>query len=326
MITITKIEQAADIIRPYAVKTALLTSDLLNEKLGFRLWLKAEPQQRTGSFKFRGACYAVMTLDDPDQPVLAYSSGNHAQAVALATRLSGRDATIVMPEDAPSAKIEATRAYGAEVVLYDRQSESREEIGAELAKRNGADVIAPFDDWRTITGQGTTGLEMAQQMQAHGLTPDKAVICCGGGGLMAGSTIALKHHFPDITVFAAEPEHYDDTKRSLVAGSRLRNQTRQHSICDAIVTPTPGTLTFPILQAHHARGISASDEAVLAAMHTGLRAFKVMIEPGGAIALACALSPAFQEEAQGQEVLVTASGGNLDSPMLARALKTTPMI
>ena len=215
MISITEIEKAADIIRPYAVKTPLLTSDLLNDKLGYRLWLKAEPQQRTGSFKFRGACYAVMSLEAPTQPVLAYSSGNHAQAVALAAQLSGRDATIVMPADAPRTKIEATKAYGAEVVLYDRYSESREEIGESLAARNGADVIAPFDDWRTITGQGTTGLEMAEQITAHHKTPDKAVICCGGGGLLAGSAIALKHHFPDIEIFAAEPDHYDDTKRSL---------------------------------------------------------------------------------------------------------------
>ena len=326
MISITEIEKAADIIRPYAVKTPLLTSDLLNEKLGYRLWLKAEPQQRTGSFKFRGACYAVMSLEAPTQPVLAYSSGNHAQAVALAAQLSGRDATIVMPADAPGTKIEATKAYGAEVVLYDRYSESREEIGESLAARNGADVIAPFDDWRTITGQGTTGLEMAEQITAHHKTPDKAVICCGGGGLLAGSAIALKHHFPDIEIFAAEPDHYDDTKRSLAAGTRLRNETDQKSICDAIVTPSPGILPFPVMQAHQVRGLSAPDEAVLSAMHTALRAFKVMIEPGGAIALACALAPDFQAASQGQDVLVTASGGNLDSPMLARALETTPLI
>ena len=334
MVTPVIIQNAHQLIGDTIVTTPLLSSERLNRHLPFDLHIKAECLQRTGSFKFRGACNAVFSLSTDGQPVIAYSSGNHAQAVALAASLSGRNATIIMPEDAPQAKIDGTRAYGAEVVLYDRYTQSREEIGERLATEQNAELIRPYDDYRVIAGQGTAGLEIAQQAKNAGFIPDSFICCCGGGGLMAGSSLALQDAFPNIHLYSAEPADFDDTARSLASGERQKNAASARSICDAIVTPMPGELTFPIVQKLARAGLSVSDEQALQAMRVGWDYFKLTIEPGGAVALAAALSQAFtthfndtqtgKKAAQRRQIVVMASGGNCDKEMFLRALDSQP--
>jgi len=328
-VTHNAIVEAEARISAYKIETPLLSSDRLNQKLPFDLFIKADCLQRTGSFKFRGACNAVFSLQEPGQPVLAYSSGNHAQAVALAARLSGRSATIVMPEDAPVAKIEGTRSYGADVVLYDRYSQSREEIGVELAAQRSAELIAPFDDVRVIAGQGTAGLEIARQLKGLGRQLDVFFCCCGGGGLMAGTSVALNDAFAGAELYTAEPAGFDDTARSLAAGERVQNDPDARSICDAIVTPSPGQLTFPIVQRLAAGGKVVTDEAALSAMKTAWDYFKLTVEPGGAVALAAALDEGFIARRKTSEricVVAMISGGNCDEDMFARALAARALI
>ncbi len=313
----------------HKIITPLLSSDRLNQKLPFDLFVKADCLQRTGSFKFRGACNAVFSLNAPGKPVLAYSSGNHAQAVALAARLSGRKATIVMPEDAPLAKINGTRSYGADVVLYDRYSESREEIGATLANEQGAELIAPYDDERVIAGQGTAGLEISQQLQSLHRELDIFFCCCGGGGLMAGTSLALSQHFKNAQLYTSEPEGFDDTARSLVSGRRQTNDPSAQTICDAIVTPTPGLLTFPVVQSKATGGKVVTDQETLSAMKTAWDYFKLTVEPGGAVALAAALQQDVIEYKRTHErktVVAMLSGGNCDQDVFARALATPALI
>lgn len=326
MITINHIDEAYKRIQSQIIKTPLLCSDRLNNLLPFDLYLKADCLQRTGSFKFRGGCNAVFSISEANRPVIAFSSGNHAQAVALAAKLSGRDATIVMPEDAPKAKIQGTRDYGAEVVLYNRYTQSREEIGERLAAEKKAVLIKPFDDERVIAGQGTSGLEIAEQAKAFGITPTHFISCCGGGGLMAGTSIALAHHFPNISLYAAEPEDFDDTCRSLLSGKHEVNSSEARSICDAIVTPSPGKITFPILQHYGVKGLNASDKDALHAMRVAWSYFKITAEPGGAIALACALSERFLAQfapnTPRRSVVVMLSGGNVDQEIFTQALAT----
>ena len=316
-------------ITSHKIITPLLSSDRLNQKLPFDLFVKADCLQRTGSFKFRGACNAVFSINLPDKPILAYSSGNHAQAVALAARLSGRKATIVMPEDAPTAKIDGTRSYGADVVLYDRYTQSREEIGAALADEQAAELIAPYDDERVIAGQGTAGLEITQQLHNLNRKLDVFFCCCGGGGLMAGTSLALSQQFKSAKLYTAEPEGFDDTARSLVSGTRQTNAPSGRSICDAIVTPTPGLLTFPIIQKKAAGGKVVSDEEALSAMKTAWDYFKLTVEPGGAVALAAALQRDVIEDQTTHErktIVVMLSGGNCDEDMFARALAAPALV
>ncbi len=326
-VTIEDIHHADRNIRPAVYETPLLTSDRLNAALPFDLYLKAESLQRTGSFKFRGACNAVFGIKDKKQSIIAFSSGNHAQAVALAAKLSKRCATIIMPKDAPISKIEGTRSYGADVVLYDRYAESREEIGAHYAQETGGNLIKPYDDVRVIAGQGTAGCEIVRQLSALSLTPDIVISCCGGGGLMAGTAIALSNSFPDVMLYSAEPSLFDDTARSLAAGKRLSVDPDARSLCDAIVTPMPGEITFPINQKLLSGGLSVSDDAALQAMHVAASYLKVTLEPGGAVALASALSHRFiQEQASSDRrriVIVIGSGGNCDKEIMTRALATS---
>ena len=319
MVDYAAIKAAQRRTSPLIRRTPLLGSDLLNDQLGFELLVKAEPLQRTGSFKFRGASNALLSLPDDGQPVIAWSSGNHAQAVALAARLTGRVAHIVMPEDAPELKRANTASYGANVILYDRYSQSREEIGTALQARQGGHIIQPYENAAVIAGQGTAGLEIADDLEAAGIMPDYALVCCGGGGLLAGVSLALKQHFDQLAIYAAEPAGFDDTARSLAAGQILSNDPAARSICDAIVTPCPGQISFAINQQLVSGGKVVSDAAVLSAMRLALDRFKLVIEPGGAVALAAALDPEFRREAQGKKVLVIASGGNLDGPMLDQA-------
>ena len=321
MITYKDVLAAEENIRQHAIVTPLLTSDTLNNELGFRLWIKAECLQRTGSFKFRGALNAIATVPDDDLPILAFSSGNHGQGVALAARLANKQATIIMPEDAPDIKISNTKAYGAKTILYDRYNQNREEVVAAYLKEDGdAHLIPPFDDVRVIAGQGTIGLELAKQCAEKGFTPDQAILCCGGGGLISGTSIALKHSLPNIEIFSAEPEHFDDMARSLDCGSIVSNEVGHRSICDAIVTPQPGNITFPICKKLVSKGKVVTDAEVLNAMKLAFQHFKIIVEPGGAVALAAALQPEFQ--AKGSHVVVIASGGNVDTEMMATALKS----
>ena len=313
------IKDAARRIGRLIRRTPLLGSDLLNDQLGFQLLVKAEPLQRTGSFKFRGASNALLSLPNDRQPVIAWSSGNHAQAVALAAQLTEREVHIVMPEDAPELKRANTVAYSANVILYDRYKQSREEIGEALQTRQGGHIIQPYENAAVIAGQGTAGLEIAEDLEAAGIVPDYALVCCGGGGLLAGVSLALKQHFGQLMIYAAEPAGFDDTARSLAAGQILSNDPAGRSICDAIVTPCPGRISFAINQQLVSGGKIVSDAAVLSAMHLALDRFKLVIEPGGAVALAAALDPAFRREVQGKKVVVIASGGNLDMEMLDRA-------
>ncbi len=317
--TIDDIRAARERLKGAARVTPLLESDALNAIAGRRVLVKAECLQRTGSFKFRGAWNALSSLDPTARRkgVLAYSSGNHAQGVALAAKLHGAPAVIIMPEDAPAAKISGTKGYGAEVVTYDRYHGNREEIGARIAAERGLSLVRPYDEPKVIAGQGTTGLEIAEQAAAAGVTEADVIVCCGGGGLSAGVALALEGAAPGLRLRTAEPEGHDDMARSLASGSRERNAPGA-SICDAIVTPTPGELTFPILKRIAGPGFAVADEEARAAMALAWRHLKIVAEPGGAVALAAAIFR--KEEIEGDAVIVTVSGGNVDMAVFAAAL------
>lgn len=311
---------ASQRIKGHAVITPLIESALLNQQLGGRILFKAENLQRTGSFKFRGAFNKLSKLAQAKQlkGVVAYSSGNHAQGVAAAAAHFGVPATIIMPTDVPAIKLANTKALGASVVFYDRINEDRAAIGQKLANENDLVLIPPFDDADIMAGQGTLALEAANQLTAQGLTPDQAITPIGGGGLISGSATALKHHFPNIAMWGAEPANYNDAKRSLVAGQRLANQPAPMSICDAIVTPMVGALTFAIMQHYLAGAKAVSDAWVLKAMAVCLQELKLTVEPGGCVGLAAIL--AGDLEVRNKVTLVVLSGGNADPAMLGRAL------
>ena len=317
-VDIDDIRAAAARIAPHTIVTPLLESPRLNDWLGFRLLVKCENLQHTGSFKLRGATNAVMSLPDSAQNVVAYSSGNHAQAVARAASRRGMKAVIVMPEDAPALKIEGTRAYGAEVVTYDRYSESREDIGNAIAAERAAELIRPFEDVRVIAGQGTIGLEIATQCAEAGAVPDHVISCCGGGGLIAGVSTAVTSQMPGLQVWAAEPEGFDDTIRSLESGQIQSVDPANRSICDAVITPSPGNITFGINRHTLAGGFAVSDELVLQVMATAFKHLKLVIEPGGAVALAAALDGRLPKDTSC--AVAVASGGNVDPEMFERAL------
>lgn len=318
--TFLDVQAAANRLNGIARRTPLLESDLLNERVGGRLLVKAEALQRTGSFKFRGGYNAISRVIERDgrRPVVAFSSGNHAQGVALAAKLLGVPATIVMPSDAPAIKQRNTKAYGAELRLYDRFRESREEIGAEIAESQGAALIKPFDNPDVIAGQGTVGLELAEQADAAGAALDAVVICCGGGGLTAGCALALKEQCPDVPLYVAEPEGYDDTRLSLEAGERRSIEVGTPTLCDAIMGPAPGELTFAINRSRIAGGLVISDDDALDAMAAAFETLKLVLEPGGAAALAAVL--ARKIETEGRTIAVVASGGNVDPAVFAKAL------
>jgi threonine dehydratase len=321
---IDAIRAAARRLEGAARVTPLLEADLLNDLAGRRVLVKAECLQRTGSFKFRGAWSRLTALgpDERKRGVLGYSSGNHAQGVALAARLLGIPATIVMPQDAPMAKIEGTRAYGATVVTYDRAGgESREAIGAVLAERDGLTLVKPYDDPWVIAGQGTCGLEIAEQARAAGVERADVLVCTGGGGLISGIALALEADAPGLRARPCEPEGFDDVARSLVSGQRESNERPSGSICDAIVSHSPGELTFPIMHRLCGPGLVVSDGQAMAAVATAFARLKLVLEPGGAVALASALVHGAALE--GDAVVVVATGGNVDPAMFADALAQT---
>lgn len=323
-ITLAEIEDAARRLAGHAVVTPLLESPLLNARIGGRLLIKAECLQLTGSFKFRGAFYRLSLLHDSERSngVVAYSSGNHAQAVAAAAKLLGVPATIVMPADAPAPKMAATRHWGAEVITYDRYREDREAIGATLARERGATLVPPYDDRLIITGQGTVGLEIAEQAAAANARLDAALVPCGGGGLIAGTATALTARLPSLAIHAVEPAGFDDTTRSLAAGVRLANRPLVADsllFCDALLAPMPGAVTFPINQRLLAGGLTVSDAEVAQAMAVAFAEFKIVLEPGGAVALAAALTGRF--DCRGKTVAVVGSGGNVEATLFASAIR-----
>lgn len=323
-VTLADVEDAAARLTGVAVRTPLLECPALNEATGGRVLVKPECLQRTGSFKFRGAYTKISRIPEPERRrgVVAFSSGNHAQGVAAAARHFGIPATIVMPSTAPAIKIRNTRAWGATVRLYDRDRESREVIGDAIAAETGATLVRPYDDRDVISGQGTIGLEIAEQCAEAGIRPDAVLVPCGGGGLSAGISLALADRLPGVPVHPVEPAGFDDTTRSLAAGERLRNESGKASLCDAILTPTPGEITFPVNRRTLSQGLVVDDAAALAAMACGFADFKVVIEPGGAVALAAVLSGAIP--VAGRTAVVVASGGNVDPAVFARALQAEP--
>ena len=301
-------------------RTPLLNSPFLDDIAGRRVWIKPECLQHTGSFKFRGGWSAVSALDAATRAkgVIAFSSGNHAQGVALAAKRHGISAVIIMPADSPQLKLDNTRAFGAEVITYDRATEDRDAIGARLSEERGLTLIKPFDEPQVIAGQGTCGLEIAAEANARGIKVADVLVCCGGGGLTSGIALALEADAPTLRVRTVEPEDFDDVARSLTSGGIERNNRTSGNICDAIITPQPGTLTFPIMHRLCGPGLVVSEEEALKTMAHAWNRLKVVAEPGGAVALAAALF--HSDQITGDDVIVTISGGNVDAPMFQRAL------
>jgi len=302
-------------------RTPLLESPFLDDIAGRRVFVKPECLQHTGSFKFRGAWSAVSALPAAQRAngVISYSSGNHAQGMAHAAREHGIAAVIVMPSDAPRLKIENTRALGAEIVFYDRENESRDAICTRLSETRDLTMIKPFDEPQVIAGQGTIGLEIASQAKAAGVKTADVLIPCGGGGLTSGIALALAAKAPGLRPRTVEPADFDDVARSLASGRIERNQRTSGSICDAIITPSPGLLTFPIMQKLCGRAIVVPENDCLRAMAAAFSRLKIVAEPGGAIALAAALYHGGQ--IKGDAVIVVISGGNVDNDVFESALQ-----
>lgn len=318
--TFADIEAAARVLAPVAVRTRLLSSPALDARVGARVFLKPEVLQRTGSFKFRGAFNKLASIP-PEQRgagVVAFSSGNHAQGVAAAAQILHMPATIVMPADAPLSKRNRTKGYGAEVVLYDRNTESREQIAHAIADKRGATLVPPFDDAKVIAGQGTVGLEIVQGLTTLGVAPDLVSAPASGGGLMAGIAIAIKHAFPQARLMTAEPDGFDDHARSLRGGTREAHNGQGRTICDALMAPIPGEMTFAINHPLGVTGVSASDAEVGEAVAFAFSELKLVVEPGGAVALAALL--AGRMDARGKTVVIVLSGGNVDADLFARLI------
>ncbi|MCO5131012.1 MAG: threonine/serine dehydratase [Xanthobacteraceae bacterium] len=319
-VTAADIDAAARVLAPFAVRTPLLSSPTLDAATGARVLFKAEVLQRTGSFKFRGAFNKMSAIPQAARAggVVAFSSGNHAQGVAAAAQLLGMRATIVMPADAPLAKRERTKGYGAEVVLYDRLREDREAIARGLAAERDATLVPPYDDAEIIAGQGTVGREIADDLAALGLAPDIVAAPASGGGLVAGIAVAIKARYPNAMVMTAEPEGFDDHARSLRAGRREAHDGKAQTICDALMAAMPGEITFAINRVLGVRGVVASDAEVGRAVAAAFAELKLVVEPGGAVALAALLAGRF--DARGKTVVIVLSGGNVDADLFARLI------
>ena len=297
-------------ISPYINHTQLVTCPDLNEELGGKYLFKPESLQLTGSFKVRGALSAISRLDKDElkRGVIAYSSGNHAQGVAHAAKVFGTPATVVMPEDAPSKKVANARELGAEVIFYNRRTESREEISREIALKRNLVLINPYDALATIYGQATAAYEVIHDVNNPKI--DNAIICAGGGGLTAGSCISLKHINPDCNIYTAEPEEWNDHQQSFEKNERVAMDTNRSGLCDGLLTPTPGEIPFAINQHYGVKGLSVSDQMVCEAMSFAFNRLNLKLEPSGAVALACLL--ANKDQFKGSRTLVMLSGGNVD--------------
>ncbi len=319
-VTFDDVLEAADALEGVAVKTTLLTNPALDERVGGRVLIKPECLQRSGSFKFRGAYNCLRQLD-PDvraKGVVACSSGNHAQGIAASAKIFGMPATIVMPADAPQVKLERTRGYGATVITYDRATEDRDKIAAEICAETGATFVHPYNDPAVIAGQGTVGLEMAAQAKDRGVRLDDVLACTGGGGLSSGIALALASTSAETVFHTVEPQFFDDYKRSLEAGALLSNPTKSGSICDALLSESPGEIGFSILRQFAGEGFTVTDEQVLDAVAFAFSELKLVVEPGGAAALAALLSGKL--DLRERTVGVVLTGGNIDPKMLFKAV------
>lgn len=319
-IGIADVDAAAARLRGVALRTPLLSNFWLDEAVGGRVLFKPEVLQHTGSFKFRGASNRLLQIAEEDRHrgVVAWSSGNHAQGVAAAAQRLGMPATIVMPADSPAVKVANTRAFGASVVFFDRATEDREAIGQKIAAEQGAITVPPFDDPAVMAGQGTIGLEIAADAAALGVRLDAVLAPCSGGGLIGGIATAIAAKSPGTEVLAVEPEGFDDLARSLAAGARLSNAKASGSICDALLAQIPGVLTFAVNSRLLSGAVAVSDEEALRAVAFAYERLRLVVEPGGAVALAALLSGRF--DARGRTVAIVLSGGNIDPAMLQRSL------
>ncbi len=318
--TAADVDTAARRLAGVALRTPLISSPVLDAATGARVFLKAETLQRTGSFKFRGAYNKISSIapERKANGVVADSSGNHAQGVAHAAALCNMPAVIVMPSDAPQAKRERTAALGAEVVLYDRDTEDRAAIARGIAQKRGAVLVPPFDDPFVIAGQGTAGREICEDLDRLGLKPDVVVVGASGGGLIAGIALAIKARVPGAKFYSAEPEGFDDTMRSFQSGKRETNPRMSGTICDALMTNTPGVITWEINRKLVGEGVSASDAEVGRAVAFAFRELKLVVEPGGAIGLAALL--AGKLDIRGKVVVAVLSGGNVDAELFHRLI------
>ena len=320
--TFEDVKAAEARVRALAVHTPVLRHNALDEAVGAEVFIKPECLQVTGSFKIRGATNRLAQITDPEQKragVVAFSSGNHAQGVSRAAKFFGMPALIVMPSDAPQVKVDGVRADGAEIVFYDRLTESREEIGGVIADKRGAIIVPSYDDPHIIAGQGTAGLEFAEDLAAQGVELDHYISCAGGGGLMAGAALAFEALSPRTRIWSAEPAGFDDHRKSFEAGDIRRIDGGAQTICDAIMTPQPGDITFAVNKPRVAGGLAVDDDKVREAVRFAFRHLKLVVEPGGAIALACALFD-LPEEAKGKRVGLVLSGGNVDAGVFGEIL------
>ena len=318
--SIADIDAAAKQLAGVAVRTPLINAPALDDRLSARVFLKAETLQRTGSFKFRGAYNKISSIpvERWAAGVVAYSSGNHAQGVAAAAKLLGLGATIVMPSDAPHLKRERTAALGAEIVLYDREKEDRAAIAKKIVSERGTTLVPPYDDPLIIAGQGTIGREIVEDLDRLGAKPETVVVGASGGGLAAGISLYVKARVPSAKFYTVEPEGFDDTLRSFKSGQREHNERMRGTICDALMTNTPGELTFPINRELIGEGLIASDIEVAAAVRYAFNELKLVVEPGGAIGLAALL--AGKLDVKGKVVVGVLSGGNVDAELFSKLI------
>lgn len=317
---IADIRRAASRIAGEAVLTPLLSSAALDARLGGRIFLKCENLQRTGSFKFRGAYNAVSAIpaEERSRGVVAVSSGNHAQGVAEAARLFGIASTIIMPADAPAVKRAGVEASGGRIIPYDRASQDRDQVAAEVLARVGGTLVHPYNDAGVIAGQGTIGLEIVAALRERGLAPDAVLVPCGGGGLSGGVGEAIKAEAPESEFFIVEPAGFDEYGRSLREGRIIANTATSGSVCDSLLSKAPGFLAFDLNRANATGALAVSDDEALAAVAYAFRTLKLVVEPGGAVGLAALL--AGRIPVAGRTIVAVLSGGNVDPAIMARAL------
>ena len=321
VLTDKDINKAHQRIRSQILKTPLISNESINKLTNARVFFKLENLQYTGSFKLRGASNVIsqLTKHEKSKGVVAYSSGNHAQAVSYASNLRKINSKIIMPKDAPLIKINNTRKFGAEIIFFDRSNESREEIAKEIAMIEKRTIIKPYDDIQTIAGQGTAGKEITEDLKKINIKPDIFLCCCGGGGLIAGTSVYLKKNFPDVKIYSVEPENFNDTQLSLLKNRIIENKINAKSICDALLAPKPGKITFSINRKLLTGGLSVSEAQVKNTIIQLAEKLKIVVEPGGAVAAAALLNKKLEFE--DKNIVVLISGGNIDYSFFSNIIK-----